>query len=51
MEIDLTKRMHDACCLLSGVDPKDSLYKPVYNHDKRIDYYTEKYGVNYKGSW
>ena len=51
MEIDVTKRMHDACCKLSGVDPKDSLYKPVYNHDKRIDYYTEKYGVNYKGSW
>ena len=51
MEIDLTKRMHDACCLLSGVDPKDSIYKPVYNHDKRVDYYTEKYGVNYKGSW
>ena len=51
MEIDLTKRMHDACCLLSGVDPKDSIYKPVFNHDKRVDYYTEKYGVNYKGSW
>ena len=51
MEIDLTKRMHDACCLLSGVDPKDSIYQPVYNHDKRVDYYTKKYGVNYKGSW
>lgn len=50
-EIDLTKRAHDAVCLLSGVNPEDSLYQPVYTHDKRIDYYTERYGVNYKGSW
>ena len=51
MELDLTKRMHDECCRLAGIDPKDSIYKPIFTHDKRVDYYTETYGVNYKGSW
>lgn len=49
-ELDLTKRMHDEICKLSGVDPKESLYEPVFNNSKRIDYYTDKYGVGYKGS-
>ena len=50
-ELDLTKRMHDECCRLAGINPEESIYKPIYTHDKRVDYYTETYGVNYKGSW
>ena len=47
---DLTKRSHDAVCLLSGINPQDNIYEPVFNHDKRIDYYTTEYGVGYKKS-
>ncbi len=49
-EIDLTKRCHDAVCMLSGVNPEESLYEPIFNHSKRIDYYTTMYGAKYKGS-
>ncbi len=37
-EKDLTVRCHDAVCILTGTDPKDSIYEPVYNRSKRIDY-------------
>ena len=50
-EKDLTIRAHDAVCSLVGIDPKDSIYEPIYNDSKRVDYYTTEYGVGYKGSW
>ena len=43
-EIDLTIRMHKAVCELAGI--KENLYEPVFKHQKRIDYYTDKYGTN-----
>lgn len=49
-EMDLTKRAHDAVCSLAGIDPKENIYEPLFNHSKRIDYYTKEYGVGYKGS-
>ena len=48
---DLTIRCHDAVCRLAGIEPKENLYPPVFDHSKRIDYYTTEYGVGYKGSW
>ena len=48
---DLTVRCHDAVCRLAGFDPADSLYPPIYNDSKRIDYYAHEYGIGYKGSW
>ena len=50
-EKDLTVRCHDAVCRLVGIDPAKNLYPPVFNNDKRIDYYTDVYGVGYKTSW
>ena len=49
-ERDLTIHCHDAVCSLVGIDPKENLYPPVFNDSKRIDYYTDTYGVGYKGS-
>lgn len=50
-ENDLTIRVHDEVCRLAGIDPKENIYEPIFNNSKRIDYYTSKYGVGYKGSW
>lgn len=50
-EQDLTIRAHDAVTRLAGIDPEKNLYPPVFNHSKRVDYYTDTYGVGYKGSW
>ena len=50
-EIELTTKVHDSVCLLAGINPEDSLYNPIFNNDKRVDYYTNKYGIGYKGSW
>ena len=36
--VDLTKRVHDAVCLLSGINPEDNIYPPIFDHNKRIDY-------------
>ena len=47
---DLTVRAHEAVCRLAGIDPKDNPYPPVFNQSKRVDYYTDRYGVGYKGS-
>ena len=47
-EEDLTKRVHAAICKLAGIE--DNIYEPIYNNSKRIDYYTDKYGIGYKGS-
>ena len=49
-EKDLAIRCHDEVCRLAGINPQDNLYKPLFDNDKRIDYYTKKYGVGYKGS-
>ena len=49
-EKDLIKRSHDAVCRLAGIDPKDNLYPPIFDNSRRIDYYTDTYGVGYKGS-
>lgn len=47
---DLLKRTHDAVCILSGVEPDENIYDYKYMDSKRIDYYTDTYGVGYKGS-
>ena len=49
-ERDLTIRCHGAVCRLAGIEPKDNLYPPLFNDSKRIDYYTDTYGIGYKGS-
>ena len=49
-EKDLTERCHDAVCKLAGIDPEKNLYAKVFDNSKRIDYYTDTYGVGYKGS-
>ncbi len=49
-EKDLIIRSHDAICQLAGIDPSKNIYPPIFDHSKRIDYYTDKYGVGYKGS-
>ena len=36
---DLLIRLHNEVCNLAGIDPKENIYKPIYNNDKRIDYY------------
>lgn len=48
-EMDLTIRAHEAVCALAGIN--NNLYPPVFGKNKRIDYYTSKYGVGYKKSW
>lgn len=49
-EKDLTIRAHMAVCALAGIDPDENIYEPVFNDSKRIDYYTDTYGVGYRGS-
>ncbi len=49
-EQDLTIRSHRAVCSLVGIDPDKSRYESEFNDSKRIDYYTDTYGVGYKGS-
>ena len=49
-ELDLTRRMHEAVCELAGFKKGENIYEPIYNNSRRIDYYTETYGLNYKGS-
>lgn len=50
-EADLTRRSHAEVCKLAGIKPEDNLYPAEFDHNKRVDYYTTEYGVNYKGSW
>lgn len=47
---DLMIRAHDEVCRLAGIDPEENIYPPVFKDSKRIDYYTDTYGVGYKGS-
>lgn len=48
---DLTRRSHEAVCRLAGIDPKENPYGPIFADDERVDYYTDEYGIGYKGSW
>lgn len=48
---DLTVRCHRAVCSLAGFKEGENIYPPVFEHNKRIDYYTDTYGIGYKGSW
>ena len=50
-EKDLTIRANKAVCELVGIDPEKNIYEPEFNDSKRIDYYTDTYGVGYRGSW
>ncbi|MBQ2943760.1 MAG: 1-acyl-sn-glycerol-3-phosphate acyltransferase [Ruminococcus sp.] len=47
---DLTKRVHEAVCALAGIKPEENIYPPIFDNNKRVDYYTHTYGVGYKGS-
>lgn len=47
---DLTKRCHEAVCNLAGINPEDNIYPPVFEDNDRVDYYTQTYGIGYKGS-
>ena len=35
--VDLTTRVHNAVCLLAGIEPKDNPYGPIFNNSKRVD--------------
>lgn len=48
---DMVIRSHEAVCKLAGINPEQNLYDPIFDDSTRIDYYTDTYGVNYKGSW
>ncbi len=50
-ELDLQVRSHQAVCRLAGIAPEDNIYPPVFHQTRRVDYYTDTYGVGYKGSW
>lgn len=50
-KIQLTAECHRAVCKLAGIDPDENIYPPVFDNNKRIDYYTDTYGEGYKGSW
>ena len=50
-ETDLVKRCHEAICDLAGFSPEENIYPPIFDKSKRVDYYTDKYGIGYKGSW
>ena len=34
---DMTIRVHNAVCLLAGIEPKENLYPPIFDHNRRID--------------
>ena len=48
---ELTVRAHEAVCRLAGFEDGKSIYPPLFDNSTRIDYYTDEYGVGYKGSW
>ena len=49
-EKELLIRCHKEVCRLAGFEEGENLYPPLFDHSKRIDYYTSTYGVGYKGS-
>ena len=38
-EDDLTRRAHEAVCILAGINPKDNIYPPIFDNTRRVDYY------------
>ncbi|MBR5941864.1 MAG: 1-acyl-sn-glycerol-3-phosphate acyltransferase [Clostridia bacterium] len=38
-ELDLVRRCHDAVCRLAGIDPEKNIYPPVFDDNRRVDYY------------
>ena len=38
-ETDLTKRCHDAVCLLANINPEENIYPPVFIKNKKVKYY------------
>ena len=49
-ERDLIRRSHEAVCRLCGIEPDENLYPAIFDHSKRVDYYTSEYGVGYHNS-
>ena len=49
-EKELLIRCHKEVCRLAGFEEGENIYPPLFDHSKRIDYYTSTYGVGYKGS-
>ena len=49
-QLDLCERCHREVCRLAGIDPEENIYPPVFHNSERIDYYTDTYGVGYRGS-
>ena len=47
----LTVKIHEELAKLAELSEEENMYPPVFNKSKRIDYYTDTYGVGYKGSW
>lgn len=50
-ETDLLRRAHEAVCSLAGFKPGENIYPPLFDKSRRIDYYTDTYGVGYKHSF
>ena len=50
-EKDLLIRSHQKVCELADIKPEENKYPPIFDNSKRVDYYSDKYGVGYKGSW
>ena len=48
---DLVIRVRDKICHLAFIKPEENLYPQLFDNNERIDYYTDKYGVGYKGSY
>ena len=46
---EFIKQIHQEIVSLAGIE--NNIYEPVYNNSKRIDYYTNNYGIGYKKSW
>ena len=46
---EFMKLIHKEVVSLAGI--KDNYYEPIYNNSKRIDYYTDSYGIGYKKSF
>ena len=36
---DLIIRVHNEICNLAGIEPKENIYPPIYDNNRRIDYY------------
>ena len=50
-KLALTKESHEAVCRLASIDPNENLYPPIFDNNKRVDYYSTTYGKGYKNSF